>query len=142
MTPFAIASSRYVTLGSVYAGVMDLWFSVQNNTHYEFYDELDLDCNDRALLSETADNTVVNKYRLYSVVVHSRKPDEGNYSAFIRSNNKWYSFRDGVIKEVTESQAITAQFGQPRFSVGIRERCDVTTQAAKTIRSNRILQEP
>ena len=94
---------------------------MQNNAHYEFYDELDLDFNDRALLSETADNTVVNKYRLHSVLVHSREPNDREYSAFIRSNNKWYKFHDEVIREETESQAITAQFGQPRFSVGIRK---------------------
>ena len=99
---------------------MDLCLFGQFNTRYEFYDELDLDCNDRALLSETADNAVVNKYRLHSVLVHSGEPNEGDYSVFIRSNNKWYKFHDEVVREETESQAITAQFGQPRFSLGIR----------------------
>ena len=94
---------------------MDLWLFAQINAHYEFYNELNLDCNDRALLSETTDKTVVNKYRLHSVIVHNGDADEDSFSVFVRSNDKWFSFDDGVVNETTESQAITAQFGQAMF---------------------------
>ena len=103
---------RHLVLFSAY--MMDLWL-VQTNGRYELYDELDLDLNDRALLSETADNAVENKYRLHSVIVQNGEPNRGRYSAFIRPNNKWYEFHNGVVEEATESQAITAQFGQATF---------------------------
>ena len=115
MNPVMSFLSKYVTLGSVFCSRADLWLFAQINAHYEFYDELDLDCNDRALLSETANKTVVNRYRLHSVFVHSGDPGEISYFVFIRSNNKWYKFDDGVVEEATESQAIAEQFGQGTF---------------------------
>ena len=98
----------------------DLWLSVQINAHYEFYDELDLDYNDRAFLSETSDKTVVNKYRLHSVLVHSGGPHGGHYYAFIKSDDKWYKFDDELVKEETESRAITEQFGQALSCISLR----------------------
>ena len=84
----------------------------QINSHYEFYDELDLDCNDRAFLSDTSDKSVVNKYRLHSVLVHSGGPHGGHYYAFIKSDGKWYRFEDELVKEETTERAISEQFGQ------------------------------
>ena len=85
------------------------------NAYYEFYDELDLDFNDRTLLSETADKEIVNKYRLFSVIVRSERSHGWHYSVFIKSNSKWYNFDDGIVNEASEIQAITAQFGQTTF---------------------------
>ena len=83
----------------------------QINSHYKFYDELDLDYKDRAFLSENSDRTVENKYRLHSVLVHSGGPHGGHYYAFIKSDGKWYKFDDELVKEETEERAITVQFG-------------------------------
>ena len=42
---------------------------LQINDRYEFYDELDLDFDDGALLSKNADRSIRNKYKLFAVLV-------------------------------------------------------------------------
>eukprot|EP00210_Caulerpa_lentillifera_P006772 g6471.t1 len=84
---------------------------IKINSRYEFYDELDLDYNNHALLSKNADKTVENKYKLHSVLVHSGGPHGGHYFAFIRSGDKWYKFDDELVKEELPEKAINEQFG-------------------------------
>ena len=63
------------------------------------------------MLSDTSDKSVVNKYRLHSVLVHSGGSCGGRYSAFIKSDGKWYSFEDEFVNEETAERAISEQFG-------------------------------
>ena len=46
------------------------------------------------------------------MLVHSGGPHGGHYYAFIKSDDKWYKFDDELVKEETESRAITEQFGR------------------------------
>ena len=68
---------------------------LQINDRYEFPDELDLDYEDGKYLSENADRSVRNLYRLHSVLVHSGGVHGGHYYAFIRPDGKhWFKFDD------------------------------------------------
>eukprot|EP00210_Caulerpa_lentillifera_P006759 g6459.t1 len=84
---------------------------IKNNSHYEFYDELDLDYNNHALLSKAADKTVENKYKLHSVLVHVGGVNGGHYFVFIRSGDKWYKFDDELVMQESAETAINEQFG-------------------------------
>ena len=68
---------------------------LQINDRYEFPEELDLDIEDGKYLSENADRTVRNKYRLHSVLVHSGGIHGGHYYAFCNpSSSQWLKFDD------------------------------------------------
>lgn len=68
---------------------------LQINDRYEFPEELDLDHGDGKYLSENADRSVRNLYRLHSVLVHSGGVHGGHYYAFIKPNGKqWFKFDD------------------------------------------------
>lgn len=70
-------------------------FALQINDRYEFPDELDLDHEEGKYLSENADRSVRNLYRLHSVLVHSGGVHGGHYYAFIRPDGKqWFKFDD------------------------------------------------
>lgn len=67
----------------------------QINDRYEFPDELDLDVGDGKYLSENADRSVRNLYKLHSVLVHSGGVHGGHYYAFIEPDGKqWLKFDD------------------------------------------------
>lgn len=81
---------------------------MQINSRYEFPEELDLDRDDYKYLSENADKTVRNKYRLHSVLVHAGGIHGGHYFAFINPTGKqWIKFDD----EKVCSQVLTFLFG-------------------------------
>ena len=43
------------------------------------------------------------KYNLYAVANHFGNPSGGHYTAYRKNpNNKWYSFNDGMVEEITE----------------------------------------
>lgn len=86
----------------------------QINSHFEFYDELDLDYNDRVWLSKDADQTIENKYTLHSVIVHAEGNGSGQYFTFIRRDDKWFKFEGESVKDVSAEEAISAQFGDRR----------------------------
>ena len=73
----------------------------QINDRYEFPDELDLDVGDGRLLSENADRSVRNLYKLHSVLVHSGGVHGGHYYAFIRPDGtRWLKFDDERVRGV------------------------------------------
>ena len=68
---------------------------MQINDRYEFPEELDLDIEDGKYLSENADRTVRNNYRLHSVLVHSGTINGGHYYAYCNpTGNQWLKFDD------------------------------------------------
>ena len=68
---------------------------MQINDRYEFPEELDLDIEDGKYLSENADRTVRNKYRLHSVLVHSGTIHGGHYYAYCNpTGSQWLKFDD------------------------------------------------
>ena len=68
---------------------------VQINDRYEFPEELDLDREDGKYLSENADRSIRNKYRLHSVLVHSGGIHGGHYYAYCNpSGSQWLKFDD------------------------------------------------
>jgi len=83
------------------------------NERFEFPTTLDLDRYDRKFFTQEADPTVVNKYRLQSVLVHSGGLNGGHYYAFIRplASEQWYRFDDERVTKVKEKEAVEGQFG-------------------------------
>jgi ubiquitin carboxyl-terminal hydrolase 7 len=71
---------------------------VQINDRYEFPEELDLDREDGKYLSENADRSIRNKYRLHSVLVHSGGIHGGHYYAYCNpSGSQWLKFDDDKV---------------------------------------------
>ena len=69
--------------------------AAQINDRYEFPDELDLDLEEGKWLSENADKSVRNLYKLHSVLVHSGGVHGGHYYAYIQPDCKrWLKFDD------------------------------------------------
>ena len=69
--------------------------AAQINDRYEFPDELDLDLEGGKWLSENADRSVRNLYKLHSVLVHSGGVHGGHYYAYIQPDRKrWLKFDD------------------------------------------------
>jgi ubiquitin carboxyl-terminal hydrolase 7 len=76
----------------------------QINDRYEFPDELDLDVGGGRLLSENADRSVRNAYKLHSVLVHSGGVHGGHYYAFIRPDGqRWLKFDDERVRRLCRS---------------------------------------
>jgi ubiquitin carboxyl-terminal hydrolase 7 len=86
---------------------------VKINERFEFPTTLDLDRGDRSYFTTDSDPTVVNKYRLQSVLVHSGGPNGGHYYAFVRplTSEQWYRFDDERVTKAKEKEATEAQFG-------------------------------
>ena len=73
----------------------DFVVAPQINDRYEFPEELDLDIGDGRYLSENADRSVRNKYRLHSVLVHSGGIHGGHYYAYCNpTGHQWLKFDD------------------------------------------------
>jgi hypothetical protein len=73
--------------------------ALQINDRYEFPDELDLDVGEGKYLSENADRSVRNLYKLHSVLVHSGGVHGGHYYAFIQPDGKqWLKFDDERVR--------------------------------------------
>lgn len=70
-----------------------------------------MDIDDRKYLAADSDKTIVNKYKLHSVLVHSGGAHGGHYYAFIKPKDKWLKFDDEMVKEEEEDKAIKDQFG-------------------------------
>lgn len=80
---------------------------LQINDKYEFPDELDLDLEDGKWLSENADRSVRNLYKLHSVLVHSGGVHGGHYYAYIQPDRKrWLKFDDERVRLPLNSQAL------------------------------------
>lgn len=86
---------------------------VKINERFEFPTTLDLDRGDRKYFTTDSDPSVVNKYRLQSVLVHSGGPNGGHYYAFVRplTSEQWYRFDDERVTKTKEKEATEAQFG-------------------------------
>ncbi|EIE26652.1 cysteine proteinase [Coccomyxa subellipsoidea C-169] len=85
---------------------------VKINDRYEFPDELDLDYEHGKYLSENADRSVRNLYRLHSVLVHSGGVHGGHYYAFIRPDGKhWFKFDDEKVSVEDAKKALNEQYG-------------------------------
>ena len=83
------------------------------NERFEFPTTLDLDRDGRKYLTDDADTSIVNVYRLHSVLVHSGGPNGGHYYAFIRplGSNDWFRFDDERVTKAKEKEATEGQFG-------------------------------
>ena len=83
------------------------------NERFEFPTSLDMDRENRKYFTADADKSVVNQYRLHSVLVHSGGPNGGHYYAFIRplGSEQWYRFDDERVTKVKEKEAVEGQFG-------------------------------
>ena len=78
---------------------MRMPLSLQINDKYEFPDELDLDLEEGKWLSENADRSVRNLYKLHSVLVHSGGVHGGHYYAYIQPDRKrWLKFDDERVR--------------------------------------------
>ena len=81
----------------------------QINDRYEFPDELDLDVEDGKWLSENADRSVRNLYKLHSVLVHSGGVHGGHYYAYIQPDGKrWLKFDDERVRVFLSVPGFTA----------------------------------
>ena len=93
----------------------------QINDRYEFPDELDLDVEDGKWLSENADRSVRNLYKLHSVLVHSGGVHGGHYYAYIQPDGKrWLKFDD---------ERVRALLSAPGFTAHISAACESGTLA-------------
>ena len=82
----------------------------QINDRYEFPEVLDLDIDDCKYLSENADRSVRNKYRLHSVLVHSGGINGGHYYAYINpSGSQWLKFDDERVRPLMPCAACQLQ---------------------------------
>mmetsp|Transcript_41401 Transcript_41401/g.100498 ORF Transcript_41401/g.100498 Transcript_41401/m.100498 type:complete len:1169 (+) Transcript_41401:70-3576(+) len=83
------------------------------NERFEFPTRLDMDRDNRKYFTVDADPSVVNVYRLHSVLVHSGGPNGGHYYAFVRplGVDQWYRFDDERVTKVKEKEAVEGQFG-------------------------------
>lgn len=85
---------------------------IKINDRYEFFEELDLDRDDRKYWSQGSNPNIRNKYKLFAVLVHSGGAMGGHYYAYIRPNGtQWLKFDDERVDKVEPQQAIEANFG-------------------------------
>ena len=84
---------------AIYTASSDRTGAAQINDRYEFPDELDLDLEGGKWLSENADKSVRNLYKLHSVLVHSGGVHGGHYYAYIQPDCKrWLKFDDERVR--------------------------------------------
>ena len=85
--------------------------AVKFNDYFEFPQELDMEPYTVAGLArreneavdcdpEDLDDTIVRKYKLRGMVVHSGQASGGHYYSFIKDGEKWYKFDEGDVTEV------------------------------------------
>jgi len=85
--------------------------AVKFNDYFEFPRELDMEPYTVAGLArreneavdcepEDLDPSIVRKYRLRGMVVHSGQASGGHYYSYIKDGDKWYKFDDGDVTEV------------------------------------------
>ena len=85
--------------------------AVKFNDYFEFPRELDMEPYTVAGLArreneavdcepEDLDDTIVRKYKLRGMVVHSGQASGGHYYSFIKDGEKWYKFDEGDVTEV------------------------------------------
>ena len=109
----------------------------QINDRYEFPDELDLDVEDGKWLSENADRSVRNLYKLHSVLVHSGGVHGGHYYAYIQPDGKrWLKFDDERVRALLSAPGISSRIGlfgnrtrKPVATVHISAVCESGTLA-------------
>lgn len=99
-----------------YAHRFTAW--VQINDRYEFFEELDLDkgkpgaAQPPAYLSEKADRSVSNVYKLLAVLVHTGGVHGGHYYAYIRPDgSQWLKFDDDRVEKVEAEKAVQDNWG-------------------------------
>jgi hypothetical protein len=91
---------------------------LQINSRYEFYETIEFEDK---FFSPTADKELAQKYKLYSVLVHSGAPQGGHYYAYIRPDGEqWLKFDDETVTKVTDREAIMDQFGEDSTNNGTR----------------------
>ncbi|OMJ80438.1 hypothetical protein SteCoe_19285 [Stentor coeruleus] len=76
------------------------------NEKFEFYPEVDLN-------PYVVNQGEHNKYRLFSIMVHSGTLGKGHYSSYIspRLDNEWYQFNDDTVDKALPKQAIEVNWG-------------------------------
>lgn len=109
----------------------------QINDRYEFPDELDLDVEGGKWLSENADRSVRNLYKLHSVLVHSGGVHGGHYYAYIQPDGKrWLKFDDERVRALLSAPGFSSRIGlfgnrtrQPIATAHISAACESGTLA-------------
>ncbi|KAJ3352469.1 hypothetical protein HDU91_005995 [Kappamyces sp. JEL0680] len=89
---------------------------VKINDRHEFPDTIDLS----EFLSEEADKSVRQVYRLQGVLVHSGDLNAGHYYALIRpkKGGTWFKFDDDKVVPAAKRDVFEANFGGEPFQVG------------------------
>ncbi|KAK8893329.1 hypothetical protein M9Y10_021746 [Tritrichomonas musculus] len=80
------------------------------NSRFEFPETIDLS----QFMSKDADPDECQIFDLFGVLVHSGGSYSGHYFAFLRpsgNEDRWYSFNDSTVNEVTKEEAIEANYG-------------------------------
>ena len=108
------------------------------NERFEFYEEIDLN-------KYTEDLGTKDKYKLFSITVHSGTLGKGHYSSFIspRLDEKWFKFNDEMVDFALKTQAIQANWGGEVEDLGLAEggkvaqvkkKCDISAYMLVYIR--------
>ena len=112
------------------------------NERFEFYEEIDLN-------KYTEDLGTKDKYKLFSITVHSGTLGKGHYSSFIspRLDEKWFKFNDEMVDLALKTQAIQANWGGEIEDLGlgeggkvvqVRKKCDISAYMLVYIRETDI----
>jgi hypothetical protein len=83
--------------------------STKVNDKFEFPDELDL----RQLMEHKGQPEL---YHLTGVILHTGTALGGHYTSYIRINEKWYSFDDVDVHEISEATVKTDCYGGQQYS--------------------------
>ncbi|CAG9313206.1 unnamed protein product [Blepharisma stoltei] len=97
------------------------------NDRYEFFEEIDLD---KYVSLKSRGN---NKYRLFSILVHSGNLAAGHYYSYIspKLNQNWYKFNDDSVDFALPTQAIEANFGGEIPTAEVTEKGEIRQLANK-----------
>ena len=108
------------------------------NERFEFYEEIDLN-------KYTEEFGTKDKYKLFSITVHSGTLGKGHYSSFIspRLDEKWFKFNDEMVDLALKTQAVQANWGGDIEDLGlgeggkvtqVRKKCDISAYMLVYIR--------
>lgn len=69
------------------------------------------DNNGTSTSTGTSTGASDNKYKLFSVIVHSGVVDEGHFFCYLKLNQKYYKFNDETVSECSKYEAVDWNFG-------------------------------
>jgi ubiquitin C-terminal hydrolase len=91
------------------------------NEKFEFYPEIDMN-------PYTVQTGEFNKYRLFSIMVHSGTLAKGHYSSFISPSldDNWFQFNDATVDKALPRQAIEANWGGEIEDISLSNEGNIT----------------